>query len=75
MSFIVGTGTTCQIGKESAYGVKATMTDLVNLTSETLATTVEKADEGSLLASPASLSRNRHRPPPAPAPGRRSPGS
>ena len=58
MSFIVGTGTTCQMGVESAYGTKATMTDLVNLTSETISTTVEKADEGSLLASKTAMSRD-----------------
>lgn len=58
MSFYTGVGTVLQIGKESAYGVKATMTDLVNLTSETLATTVEKADEGSLLASKTAMSRD-----------------
>ena len=58
MSFIVGTGTSCQIGKETSYGVKATMTDLVNLTSETLSTTVEKGDEGSLLASKTAMSRD-----------------
>lgn len=58
MSFYVGTGTTCGLGIEPSYGTKTTMTDLVNLTSETLTTTVEKGDEGSLLASKTAMSRD-----------------
>ena len=58
MSFAVGTGTQCAFGKESTFGTKATMTDLVNLTSETLSAAVEKGDEGSLLASKTAMSRD-----------------
>ena len=58
MSFAVGTGTQCAFGKETAFGTKATMTDLVNLTSETLAAAVEKGDEGSLLASKTAMNRD-----------------
>lgn len=58
MSFAVGTGTQCAFGKESVFGTKATMTDLVNLTSETLSAAVEKGDEGSLLASKTAMSRD-----------------
>ena len=58
MSFYVGTGSTIQIGKETTFGTAATMTDLVNFTSESLNVSVEKSDEGSLLASKTATTRD-----------------
>ena len=58
MSFYVGTGSTIQIGKETTFGTAATMTDLVNFTSESINTTVDKGDEGSLLASKTATNRD-----------------
>lgn len=58
MSFVVGSGSSCQFGKEATFGTKATMTGLVNLTSESLKVNVEKGDEGSLLASKTAMSRD-----------------
>lgn len=58
MSFYVGTGSTIQIGKESTFGTAATMTDLVNFTSESVNVSVEKSDEGSLLASKTATTRD-----------------
>lgn len=58
MSFYVGTGSTIQMGKESTYGTAATMTDLVNFTSESLKVSVDKTDEGSLLAAKTPMTRD-----------------
>lgn len=58
MSFYVGTGSTIQFGKETTFGTAATMTDLVNFTSESINTTVDKGDEGSLLASKTATNRD-----------------
>ena len=57
-SFYTGSGSSCQAGFETSYGTGSTMTDLINLTSESLKTSVEKGDEGSLLASKTAMSRD-----------------
>ena len=51
MSFYTGVGTNLQFGKEVAFGLAATATAMVNLTSESIVESYEKGDEGSLLAS------------------------
>lgn len=51
MPFITGTGASVQFGKEASFGTEATPTDLLDITSEGIAVSVEKGDEGSLLAS------------------------
>ena len=58
MAFYVGTGSSCQIGKEATFGTKVQGTELVNLTSETISAAVEKGDEGSLLASKTAMNRD-----------------
>lgn len=50
MSFVVGSGSICQIGKEATWGTATTATALVNMTSESINTTINKGDEGNLLA-------------------------
>lgn len=47
----VGVGSVCQAGLQSAWGTPAVPTNLLNMTGETIKTTVEKGDEGNLLAS------------------------
>ena len=47
----VGTGSVCQAGLQSAWGTPVTPDTLLNLTGESIKTTVEKGDEGNLLAS------------------------
>ena len=51
MSFYTGVGTNLQFGKEVTFGLAATATAMVNLTSESIVESYEKGDEGSLLAS------------------------
>ena len=51
MSFLIGTGASLQIGKESSFGTAVTPSALVDITSESIKVSVEKSDEGSLLAS------------------------
>lgn len=58
MAFYTGSGSILQMGKEVAWGTAATMTDLVNFTSESLSLTVEKGDEGNLLASKTATDRD-----------------
>lgn len=58
MSFYTGSGSTLQIGKESTWGTLASMTDLVNFTSESLSLNVTKGDEGNLLASKTTMTRD-----------------
>ena len=47
----VGTGSVCQAGLQSAWGTPATPDTLINMTGESIKTTVEKGDEGNLLLS------------------------
>ena len=47
----VGTGSVCQAGLQSAWGTPVAPDTLLNMTGETIKTTVEKGDEGNLLAS------------------------
>jgi hypothetical protein len=61
MSFITGTNTKCLILEESSFGTVTTAktgSSLVNITSESLSTAVEKGDEGSLLGSKTAVSRD-----------------
>ena len=46
----VGTGSVCQAGLQNAWGTPATPDVLINMTGETLKVTVNKGDEGNLLA-------------------------
>ena len=46
----VGIGSICQAGKQSAWGTSVAPTIKINLTSESIATTAEKGDEGNLIA-------------------------
>ena len=47
----VGTGSVCQAGLQSVWGTPVTPDTLLNMTGESIKTTVEKGDEGNLLAS------------------------
>lgn len=58
MAFYTGSGSTLQIGKETTWGTLASMTDLVNFTSESLSLNVTKGDEGNLLASKTTMTRD-----------------
>ena len=58
MSFLIGTGASLQIGKESSFGTGVTPSALVDITSESIKLSVEKGDEGSLLASKTPRSRD-----------------
>lgn len=51
MSYKVGSGSVCQMGKQTAWGTSVVPTVLLNMTSETISATVTKGDEGNLLAS------------------------
>jgi hypothetical protein len=51
VSFLTGSGASLQFGKESTFGTGVTPSALVDITSESLKLSVEKSDEGSLLAS------------------------
>ena len=58
MSFLTGTGTSLQIGKEATFASPATPSHLVDITSESIKVGVEKGDEGSLLGSKTPMSRD-----------------
>ena len=58
MAFVTGSGASLRIGKESSFGVAATPGTLVDITSESIALSVSKGDEGSLLASKTPESRD-----------------
>ncbi|MBO4393017.1 MAG: hypothetical protein J5800_01625 [Spirochaetales bacterium] len=47
----VGNGSVCQAGLQSAWGTPVAPDTLLNMTGETIKTTVEKGDEGNLLGS------------------------
>ena len=56
--FYTGSGAQLQFGKESTFGTGVAPTNLVDLTSESIKQSVEKGDEGSLLASKTAMSRD-----------------
>lgn len=58
MAYYTGTGAAVQIGKEAAFGEAVAPTTLLDLTSESISVTVEKGDEGSMLASKTPQSRD-----------------
>ena len=58
MPFYTGTGSSLQIGKEKTYGTGVTPDTLVDITSEGIKVSVEKGDQGSLLASKTPMSRD-----------------
>lgn len=58
MAFITGSGATLRIGKEETFKSGSAKTALVDITSESIALSVEKGDEGSLLASKTAISRD-----------------
>lgn len=58
MPFTTGTGAAVWFGKEDTFGIAATPDTLIDLTSESIAVTVEKGDEGSLLASKTAQTRD-----------------
>ena len=58
MAFITGSGATLRIGKEETFKSGSAKTALVDITSESIALSVEKGDEGSLLASKTATSRD-----------------
>ena len=45
-----GIGSVCQAGLQNAWGTPATPDTLINMTGETIKVTVNKGDEGNLLA-------------------------
>ena len=51
MAYRVGTGSVCQVGKQSVWGTSVVPDTLINMTSESIAVTVTKGDEGNLLSS------------------------
>lgn len=51
MAFLTGSGASLRIGKEDAFGTAAEASTLVDITAESVSVSVEKGDEGSLLAS------------------------
>lgn len=51
MSYRVGAGSACQAGKQNAWGTPVVPDTLINMTGESIKVTVEKGDEGNLLAS------------------------
>lgn len=58
MAFVTGSGASLRIGKETSFGVAVTPKTLVDITSESIALSVSKGDEGSLLASKTPESRD-----------------
>lgn len=58
MSFYTGTGASVQIGKEAIFKTPVTPDTLIDITSEAVKVSVEKGDEGSLLASKTVASRD-----------------
>ena len=51
MAYKVGAGSSCQAAKQSAWGTSVKPNTLINMTSESISVSVEKGDEGNLLAS------------------------
>ena len=60
MSYKSGTGSVCQMYKQSGYGTNSTVTDktLINMTSEGINYTINKEAEGSLIGSKTEQSRD-----------------
>lgn len=51
MSYIVGSGSIATAGLQTSYGTAVTPSSLLNMTSESIAVTANKSDEGNLLLS------------------------
>ena len=51
MAYRVGAGSACQAAKQNAWGTPVVPDTLINMTGESINVTVEKGDEGNLLAS------------------------
>ena len=58
MSFYTGIGASVQIGKEAIFKTSVAPDTLLDITSESIKVSVEKGDEGSLLASKTAASRD-----------------
>lgn len=58
MSFLTGSGTSIQIGKEDSFGSAIVPNTLINHTNEGINVSVSKGDEGSLLSSKTPISRD-----------------
>ena len=58
MAFHTGTGASARIGKEAKFNTAAETDTLLDITSESIKVSVEKGDEGSLLASKTAASRD-----------------
>ena len=58
MAFITGTGASLKIGKEESFNTPIDAKQIVDITSESINLSVEKGDEGSLLASKTAISRD-----------------
>ena len=54
----VGSGSVCQAAKQTTWGTPVTPDTLVNMTSESISVTVQKGDEGNLLASKTAAQRD-----------------
>jgi len=51
MGYKVGTGSVCQVAKQTTWGTSVAPAALVNMTSESFKISIEKGDEGNLFAS------------------------
>ena len=51
MAFKVGSGSVCQAAKQTTWGTPVAPSVLLNMTSESIQTAINKGDEGNLLAS------------------------
>lgn len=58
MGFLVGSGSVCQVGKQANFATPVAPDTLVNMTSESFSVSVEKGDEGNLLASKTAAQRD-----------------
>lgn len=58
MAFLVGSGSVCQVGKQANFATPVAPDTLVNMTSESINVSVEKGDEGNLLASKTAAQRD-----------------
>ena len=58
MGFRVGSGSVCQAAKQTTWGTSVAPDTLVNMTSESISVSVQKGDEGNLLASKTAAQRD-----------------
>lgn len=58
MAFKVGSGSVCQAAKQTTWGTSVTPDVLLNMTSESINVSVQKGDEGNLLASKTAAQRD-----------------